>query len=43
MSNENHGRDWGFASYDFEHPEDENLIYTSYENSGKYMNIFIVE
>ena len=35
MSNENHGRDWGYASYDFEHPEDEKLIYTSYENSGK--------
>ena len=35
MSKEEHGRDWGYASYDINHPDDEGLIYTSYVNSGK--------
>ena len=27
MSNENHGRDWGFASYDVDNLDDKKLIY----------------
>lgn len=28
------GRDWGYASYDVDNPDNENLTYTSYEKSG---------
>ena len=34
MSKGGNGRDWGYASYDMDNPDSENLIYTSYENSG---------
>lgn len=27
-------RDWGYASYDMDNPDSDNLIYTSYEKSG---------
>ena len=35
MSNENHGREWGYASYDVDNLDDEKLIYTSYEKNGE--------
>lgn len=35
MSKGGSGRDWGYASYDIDNPDSENLIYTSYENSGR--------
>ena len=34
MSKDGNGRVWGYASYDMDNPDSENLIYTSYENSG---------
>ena len=34
MSKGGNGRVWGYASYDMDNPDSENLIYTSYENSG---------
>ena len=34
MSKGGNGRDWGYASYDMDNPDSDNLIYTSYEKSG---------
>ena len=34
MSKGGSGRDWGYASYDMDNPDSDNLIYTSYEKSG---------
>ncbi len=34
MSKGGNGRDWGYASYDMDNPDNENLTYTSYEKSG---------
>ncbi|HIR74821.1 TPA: hypothetical protein IAB95_04930 [Candidatus Ventrenecus avicola] len=33
MSKGGSGRDWGYASYDMDNPDSDNLIYTSYEKS----------
>ncbi len=35
MSKGGRGRDWGYASYDMDNPDSDNLTYTSYENNGK--------